>query len=53
MGNNQLEDRNKHKESIIKTNFMEMGDAVAELVEALCYKLEGRGFESRLGGFFN
>jgi hypothetical protein len=24
-----------------------MGHAVAQLVEALCYKLEGRGFESR------
>jgi hypothetical protein len=30
-----------------------MGDVVAQLVEALCYKPEGRGFESSLGGFFN
>jgi hypothetical protein len=26
--------------------------AVAKLVEALCYKLEGHGFESQWGGFF-
>jgi hypothetical protein len=29
-----------------------MGHAVAYLVEALCYKPEGRGFDYRLGGFF-
>jgi hypothetical protein len=27
--------------------------SVAQLVEALCYKPEGRGIESRWGGFFN
>jgi hypothetical protein len=30
-----------------------MGHAVAKLVEALCYKPEGSGFESRCGGFFS
>jgi hypothetical protein len=30
-----------------------MGHAVAQLVEALCYKLEGRGFDSEVTGFFN
>jgi hypothetical protein len=29
------------------------GHAVAYLVEALCYKPEGRGFEPRWGGFFS
>jgi hypothetical protein len=29
------------------------GHAVAMLVEALCYKLQGRGFKSRWGGFFS
>jgi hypothetical protein len=28
------------------------GHAVAQLVEALCYKPKGRGFESQWGGFF-
>jgi hypothetical protein len=33
--------------------YVEVGaHAVAYLVEALCYKPEGRGFESRRGGFF-
>jgi len=27
--------------------YNEMGHAVAQLVEALCYKPEGRGFDSR------
>jgi hypothetical protein len=31
---------------------LEEGHAVAYFVEALCYKPEGRGFESRWGGFF-
>jgi hypothetical protein len=30
--------------------FLPLGHAVAQMVEALCYKPEGRGFESR---FFN
>jgi hypothetical protein len=29
-----------------------MGHAVVHLVEALCHKPEGRGIESRRGGFF-
>jgi hypothetical protein len=32
---------------IISIVFKFMGHAVAQLVEALCYKPEGRGFESR------
>jgi len=28
--------------------YNEMGHAVAQLVESLCYKLESRGFDSRL-----
>jgi hypothetical protein len=30
-----------------------LGHAVVYLVEALCYKLEGRGFESPWGEFFS
>jgi hypothetical protein len=29
-----------------------MGQAVAQLVEALSYKPEGRGFDSRLGIYY-
>jgi hypothetical protein len=41
-------------EKYVAINFRELlttvrGHAVAELVEALFYKPEGRGFESRLG----
>jgi hypothetical protein len=32
--------------------FIKQGNAVAQLVEALCYNLEGRGIESLWGGFF-
>jgi hypothetical protein len=32
---------------IIKTYNFIWGNVVAQLVEALCYKLEGRGFQSR------
>jgi hypothetical protein len=31
----------------------DVGHAVASLVEALCCKPEGRGIESRRGGFFS
>jgi hypothetical protein len=39
--------------SILAPLSLQRGHAVAKLVEALCYKPEGRGFESRLGGFFS
>jgi hypothetical protein len=31
----------------LKTAVLNKGDAVVKLVEALCYKPEGRGFDSR------
>jgi hypothetical protein len=37
---------------IYSLNDEPLGHAVAHLVEALCYKPEGRGSESRCGGFF-
>jgi hypothetical protein len=38
---------------LIRTFLFKRGHAVAWLVEALCYKPEGRGIESQWGGFFN
>jgi hypothetical protein len=37
---------------VIANSFKKKEHAVAELVQAPCCKLEGRGFESRWGGFF-
>jgi hypothetical protein len=36
----------------LSSDQMSQWDAVAYFVEALCYKPEGLGFESREGGFF-
>jgi hypothetical protein len=36
-----------HMPGILINYLVRMGAAVAQLVEALCYKAEGRGFDSR------
>jgi hypothetical protein len=39
-------------EWILIRTFDEMGHELAQLLEELCYKPEGRGLESQRGGFF-
>jgi hypothetical protein len=43
----RLEKPRRRWEDNINIDLLEMGHAVAQLVEALCYKPEGHGFKSR------